>query len=57
MNAPERPSLQTPAHVVGSIGPTNSIVDVADVRIGHASEIGSGALTGTTCVLPPTGGA
>lgn len=36
-------------------GPTNSIVDVAGVRVGHYERVGTGWLTGTTVVLPPAG--
>ncbi|KNX35985.1 P1 family peptidase [Luteipulveratus halotolerans] len=38
-------------------GPTNSLVDVAGIRVGHAQRIGDGWLTGTTCVLAPDDGA
>ncbi len=38
-------------------GPTNSLVDVAGLRVGHASRVGAGWLTGTTVVLAPPGGA
>ncbi len=34
-----------------SIGPTNSLVDVAGLRVGHHERIGGGWLTGTTAVL------
>lgn len=45
------------AGVTGIAGPTNTIVDVAGIRIGHATETDAGALTGTTCVLLPAAGA
>lgn len=32
-------------------GPTNSLHDVARLRVGHAHRLGEGWLTGTTCVL------
>ncbi|MFZ0159729.1 MAG: P1 family peptidase [Kineosporiaceae bacterium] len=38
-------------------GPTNSLTDVAGVRVGHAARRGDGWLTGTTVVLAPPGGA
>ena len=38
-------------------GPTNSLTDVAGLRVGHASQRGDGWLTGTTVVLTPAGGA
>ncbi len=38
-------------------GPTNSLTDVAGVRVGHATRRGDGWLTGTTVVLAPDGGA
>lgn len=38
-------------------GPTNSLVDVFGVRVGHHTARGSGQLTGTTAVLAPAGGA
>jgi putative pantetheine hydrolase len=38
-------------------GPTNSIVDVAGLRVGHATRDEAGWLTGTTVVLTPPGGA
>ncbi|HEY1134855.1 MAG TPA: P1 family peptidase [Nocardioides sp.] len=38
-------------------GPTNSILDVPGLRVGHASRTSDGWLTGTTVVLPPTYGA
>jgi putative pantetheine hydrolase len=39
------------------MGPTNSLVDVAGVRVGHAHRIGEGWRTGVTVVLPPPEGA
>jgi len=38
-------------------GPTNSVLDVAGLRVGHADRRGDGWLTGTTVVLTPPGGA
>jgi L-aminopeptidase/D-esterase-like protein len=38
-------------------GATNSLTDVAGVRVGHATRRGDGWLTGTTVVLAPEGGA
>jgi putative pantetheine hydrolase len=38
-------------------GRTNSLTDVAGLRVGHASRRGDGWLTGTTVVLCPPGGA
>ena len=38
-------------------GPTNSLVDVAGVRVGHVTRDEPGWLTGVTVVLPPPGGA
>jgi putative pantetheine hydrolase len=38
-------------------GPTNSLTDVAGLRVGHATRAGDGWLTGVTVVLAPEGGA
>jgi putative pantetheine hydrolase len=38
-------------------GPTNSLTDVAGVRVGHTRRCGDGWLSGTTVVLAPDGGA
>ena len=38
-------------------GPTNSLIDVAGIRVGHASRRGDGWLSGTTVVLAPESGA
>ncbi|WP_323101936.1 P1 family peptidase [Intrasporangium sp. YIM S08009] len=38
-------------------GPTNSLVDVAGLRVGHATRDEPGWLTGATVVLTPRGGA
>jgi L-aminopeptidase/D-esterase-like protein len=38
-------------------GPTNSLVDVAGIRVGHHQRVGDGWLTGTTVVLAPQAGA
>ncbi|HUR09620.1 MAG TPA: P1 family peptidase [Nonomuraea sp.] len=37
-------------------GATNSLVDVAGLRVGHAQRVGDGYRTGTTVVLAPPGG-
>ncbi|MEU1724872.1 P1 family peptidase [Nonomuraea sp. NPDC005692] len=37
-------------------GPTNSLVDVAGLRVGHAHRVGGGYRTGTTVVLAPPEG-
>ena len=38
-------------------GATNSLVDVAGLRVGHHQRVGGGWLTGTTVVLAPVAGA
>lgn len=38
-------------------GPTNTMVDVAGIRVGHATLVGDGFLTGTTVILTPQQGA
>ena len=38
-------------------GPTNSLVDVGGIRVGHADRRGDGWLSGTTVVLAPDSGA
>ena len=38
-------------------GPSNSLTDVAGIRVGHAGRRGDGWLSGTTVVLAPDGGA
>jgi putative pantetheine hydrolase len=38
-------------------GPTNSLTDVAGIRVGHAERRADGWLSGTTVVLAPEGGA
>src|SRR2546421_130899 len=38
-------------------GETNGLTDVPGLRVGHATLRGEGALTGTTVVLVPAGGA
>ncbi|MDT9592711.1 P1 family peptidase [Nocardioides zeae] len=38
-------------------GPTNTVLDVPGLRVGHATRTGDGWLTGTTVVLPPAHGA
>jgi L-aminopeptidase/D-esterase-like protein len=42
---------------VTSPGPTNSLVDVPGLRVGHAQRTGDGWLSGTTVVLAPADGA
>ncbi|MEU7001147.1 P1 family peptidase [Nonomuraea sp. NPDC046570] len=37
-------------------GPTNSLVDVAGLRVGHAHRVGDGYRTGVSVVLAPPGG-
>ena len=39
------------------VGPTNSLADVAGIRVGHADRRGDGWLSGTTVVLAPDAGA
>lgn len=38
-------------------GPSNSLTDVAGLRVGHAQRVGDGWLSGTTVVLAPPAGA
>lgn len=38
-------------------GPTNSLADVAGIRVGHCTRDEPGWLTGVTVILPPAGGA
>ena len=38
-------------------GPTNSLTDVAGIRVGHADRRADGWLSGTTVILAPDGGA
>jgi putative pantetheine hydrolase len=40
----------------GRPGPRNALIDVPGLRIGHASRVGDGWLTGTTVVLAPEHG-
>lgn len=42
--------------MTGNLGATNSLVDVAGVRVGHADRRGDGWLTGSTVVLAPPDG-
>ncbi|MDS1271249.1 P1 family peptidase [Lipingzhangella sp. LS1_29] len=42
---------------VATAGPTNSLLDVPGIRVGHHSAHDAGRLTGTTVVLAPPGGA
>lgn len=39
-----------------SVGPTNSLIDVAGIRVGHASRVGDGWLTGSTVVIADSAG-
>ncbi|MFF3645920.1 P1 family peptidase [Streptomyces sp. NPDC002564] len=41
----------------GARTPAGSLTDVAGLRVGHATLVGDGRLTGTTVVLAPEGGA
>ncbi|MFF9351594.1 P1 family peptidase [Streptomyces sp. NPDC014734] len=41
----------------GTAGPLDALTDVAGLRVGHARVAGAGALSGTTVVLAPEGGA
>ncbi|MDI3386573.1 P1 family peptidase [Streptomyces sp. B-S-A8] len=41
----------------GRTGGKDSLTDVGGLRVGHASRVGDGWLTGTTVVLAPAGGA
>ncbi len=41
----------------GSAGPTNSLIEVAGLRVGHAQVGGEGALSGVTVVVAPPEGA
>ncbi|MFK5647548.1 P1 family peptidase [Ornithinimicrobium sp. LYQ121] len=45
------------AAAAGAPGPTNSLVDVAGLAVGHHQQVGDGWLTGTTVVLAPPDGA
>lgn len=45
------------AEVSPAAGPTNSLSDVPGIGVGHYQRIGDGWLTGSTCILAPTGGA
>lgn len=51
--------MSTPAPPPGPppSGPTNSLVDVAGLRVGHHQRVGDGWLTGATVVLPGPEGA
>jgi L-aminopeptidase/D-esterase-like protein len=46
--------FDTPADATG---PLDALTDVAGLRVGHAQVAGAGALSGTTVVLAPEGGA
>jgi L-aminopeptidase/D-esterase-like protein len=52
---PSEPASADPGPLV-TAGPTNSLLDVAGLRVGHARRVGDGYRTGTTVVLAPAGG-
>lgn len=54
---PRRFVVEWDNHAMPVLGPTNSIVDVAGIEVGHATRIGAGWLTGTTVVVARDGGA
>lgn len=62
-SAPDGPGSPTPdtprASPVGAPGASvlDALTDVAGIRVGHARVAGAGALSGTTVVLAPEGGA
>ena len=47
----------TASHPAHRPGRTNTLTDVDGIRVGHATRIGDGWLTGTTVVLAPAAGA
>lgn len=49
--------MTAPHGLIGVPGPTNSLVDVPGLAVGHAALAGDGALSGTTVVLPGPEGA
>ncbi|MGW1841423.1 P1 family peptidase [Streptomyces sp. NPDC001966] len=51
---PAAPPKAEPPHTAG---PLDALTDVAGLRVGHARVPGEGALSGTTVVLAPEGGA
>lgn len=51
---PSAPPEPEPSHAAG---PLDALTDVAGLRVGHAQVPGEGALSGTTVVLAPEGGA
>ncbi|MGW1108707.1 P1 family peptidase [Streptomyces sp. NPDC002540] len=52
---PQEPTTPFPSSVAA--GPLDALTDVAGLRVGHAQVAGAGALSGTTVVLAPEGGA
>ncbi|MEV6157712.1 P1 family peptidase [Nonomuraea sp. NPDC052129] len=55
-SGPIRVAAGAQPRVVVTAGATNSLVDVAGLRVGHAQRVGDGYRTGTTVVLAPPGG-
>ncbi|MEU2132421.1 P1 family peptidase [Streptomyces sp. NPDC018352] len=51
---PSAPPQADPQHAAG---PLDALTDVAGIRVGHAQVAGKAALSGTTVVLAPEGGA
>ncbi|MFJ8852073.1 P1 family peptidase [Streptomyces sp. NPDC102437] len=54
---PTGPSAPPEAGPPHTAGPLDALTDVAGLRVGHAQVAGEGALSGTTVVLAPEGGA
>src|SRR5258707_11297407 len=50
-------SRSSPLTSLPSPGPSNSLRDVAGLRVGHATLVGDGWLTGVTVVVTPPQGA
>jgi putative pantetheine hydrolase len=53
----DAPEVNAPAAAAPRPGRTNSLTDVAGIRVGHHTRVGGGWLTGTTVVLAPPAGA
>ncbi|MFD8821480.1 P1 family peptidase [Streptomyces sp. NPDC059605] len=49
--------MRSPDAPADATGPLDALTDVAGLRVGHAQVAGEGALSGTTVVLAPEGGA
>ncbi|MFF9566817.1 P1 family peptidase [Streptomyces sp. NPDC014685] len=49
--------MRSPGAPADATGPLDALTDVAGLRVGHAQVAGEGALSGTTVVLAPEGGA